>query len=185
MTSINVNEKIKDIKPFELLKVNISYLFRVLLDDFNQNMDQKTFDHSYEKIASIIQDKYKSFCWGDVRFVFDEISAGRYSIRNISVVEIMKCMSDYKNKKIELNRFEIENKENEIRKQNMNIHKLPFGTAVLFRMQKRKEGNLKYENMPIKEIAELIKKGEIKYNYEKSKMSDTIDELKKRLSIIN
>lgn len=185
MTSINVNEKIKDIKPFELLKVNVSYLFRNLLDDFNHDMDQKTFDHSYEKIAFIIQDKFKSFTWGDVRFVFDEISAGKYSIRNISVVEIMKCMSDYQNKRIEKNRFEIEKHENEIRKQNMNIHKLPFGTAILFRMQMRKEGNAEYENMPIKEIAEKIKNNEIKYSYEKAKMSDTIVELKKRLSIIN
>jgi hypothetical protein len=167
MKTIEITERLKEINPYQLLETNISFLLKSLLDDFDQTMDQANFDHSYKQITYHLVNRYKFLSWGEIIHVFKEITSGNTEMKKVSVVNIMNCFSDYQKKKIEHNRFEIEKRENEIIKNMADMNKTPFGQAINFRTVMREKGIHSWDNIPLKEIAEKIANGEIKYYKEK------------------
>jgi hypothetical protein len=165
MKTIDTDIRIKDIEPYQIFEVNIYNLLKGLLNDFDQSMDQQKFDHTYKQIAYLLKNKYKGLIWGDIKYVFNEISLGNYDIKNISVNTVMGCFSKYQYKKIEQNRIEYEKREHQLQQNAANLNKTPFGKAILFRNEMIEKGNKEWYDVPLKEIAEKIKSGEIKYEY--------------------
>jgi hypothetical protein len=175
MKPIEINDRIKDINPYQLLEENVYRLMKTLLEDFDQVMDKETFEHSYKQVTRLLMDKHRNLIFGELVHVFKEITLGNYEMKKVSVINIMNCFSDYQKKKIEHNRFEIEKKENEIRKNTVDVFKTPMGQAMLFRIEMHEKGNDEWWNIPLKEIAEKIASGEIKYKYVPKKPSYRLD----------
>ena len=167
MKTIDVDIRIKDIDPYQVFEVNIYNLLKSLLYDFDQSMDQQKFDHTYKQIAYLLKNRYKGLIWGDVKHVFNEISLGNYDVKNISVNTIMGCFSKYQKQKIERNRIEYEEKERNLQNNFADLNKTPYGQAIIFRIDQLSKGNKQWEDVPLKEIAEKIKSGEIKFKYNK------------------
>lgn len=165
MTKIEPHFKIINIE-YEDIKENIFVLLQKLLYDFNQNMTDELFEHSYRKLAVIIKNQYKSLSWIDIESVFDGISSGLYDMKKISVTNIMLALNDYIKKKRELNKIALEKQEYEQR-QNIfaDMAKEPRGKAILFRMEQREKGEFYWEQFPQAEIAQKIVSGEIQYQY--------------------
>lgn len=169
MKSIEITDRIKDINPYQLFEENIYRLMKTLLEDFDQDMDKETFENSYRQVTKLLLEKHRNLIFGEVNHVFKEITLANYEMKKVSVVNIMACFADYQRKKIEHNRFEIEKHESEMIKKYADCTKLPLGRAILFRNVMLEKGKDKWRDVPLKEIAEKLASGEIKFDYKEEK----------------
>jgi hypothetical protein len=149
---------IENIEPFSLFEANVSFLLKTLINDFGIAIHQETFDMLYKRISFFLKRKYKDLSWREVRRVFEDISSGKYGIKKICVAEILSCFNIFKNMKFENRKMD---QGEEIKKQDkVDCTKFPMGKAIILKFE-RKEDNY-IQSLPLKELAEKLKSGEIK-----------------------
>ncbi|MBN2215013.1 MAG: hypothetical protein JW723_12295 [Bacteroidales bacterium] len=164
MKVIGASEKIKDINE-KVLSGEISELLFTLLNNAALTMKQELYEHTYEYLSHLLKLRHKNLSWWEIEKVFTDISCGVYSIRKISVKSLMEAFNEYQAKRIEKNRNEYEHREHDISSGWADLNKLPFGTAINFRNDMRGKGITKWDDIPLKEIAEKIASGEINYQF--------------------
>ena len=165
MKTIDIDLKIRDIEPYSFFEHNISNLLENLINDKGIPMDQKVFEHTYSRLTYFLKKDHKNLVWGEVCKVFENISSGYYEIKYLSTTDILGCFVKYQKQKIERNRIEYEERERKLQNNFADLNKTPYGQALIFRIDQLSKGNKQWEDVPLKEIAEKIKSGEIKFKY--------------------
>jgi hypothetical protein len=169
---MSIEQKIKDIE-LSYLKKTVAKLLSNVLDGFNQVMEQDTFNYSYDKIGYLLYERFKGLMLGDVNKVFENIEMGEYGIKKISVSSVMEAFKHFRTWKHEQQRQVQERNEQEWKGQTANLHKTPYGSAIIRKMEaleKLKDNpnmvlERKISEMPIQELAEKIVSKEIDFNY--------------------
>lgn len=161
MVSYTNETKVKDI-PLPSLELEIKDLLKAALFDFGSDMTKDAFQHSYVKIAYLVSNRYKGLMLGEVKYVFD--MAPEQVKGKLSVQTIMQLFYRYNDAKIEKQKQEVEAREHENFMNSADCMRLPFGKAIIWkREQYEKTG--KHPDIPLKEVAEKISSGEIKFTY--------------------
>lgn len=170
MVNYSNETKVKDI-PLPSLEVEIKELLKAALFDFGSDMTKDAFQHSYVKIAYLVSNRYKSLKFGEVKYIFE--MAPEQIKGKLSVQTMMQLFYRYNDAKIEKQKQEFEKFQFENFKNAVDCSTMPLGKAIVYKYEVH-EKTRKYPEMPIKEIAERIATGEIKFNYTPGKRKRVI-----------
>lgn len=162
--------KIKDILESHL-KVEIESLLKTVMMDFGSIMTQDMFSHTVNRLVYLINMKYKGLMIGEIKYVFE--MAPEKIKGKLSVQTIMQLFYQYYDAKIEKQKQVVDSREHENYMSSVDCMKLPFGKAIIW---KREQYELtgKHSDIPLKEVAEKISSGEIKFTYTPGKAKRVI-----------
>lgn len=169
MVSYTNETKVKDI-PTPSFESEIRELLKSAIFDFGSEMKKDQFEHTVTRLSYLISSKYKGFMIGEVKYVFEGMVDQLKG--KLSVSTIMQLFWKYQEGKIERQRLEMDDKDMEYDKSSVNCLNTPFGKAIIHKMELRESGQLpddKWDKLSLKQVAEDIQSGKIRFNYKPDK----------------
>jgi phage tail tube protein FII len=165
--SIDINSKLKYI-DFEEFSRALKVMLRKIWMDSGVKLDQEMFNHTLKSLSYSMHNYHSSLLFAEIQSIFKGISLGQYKVQRISAQSIMSALNEYieaKRKRTVLEN-DLQHQINHKKESFILSSGLPVGSAILFKMEQREKGLHQYDDIPLKEIAEKLKSGELKLSKE-------------------